>query len=129
MDEKNFRHGAFSWHELLTTDPQKAQDFYTALFNWDAEPAPMEGEDYTVLKADGRQVGGIMPVPPECTGTPPMWGLYVTVDDVDETAARVDELGGRVLRAPDDIPGVGRFAVIQDPQGAVLSVITYAHTD
>jgi predicted enzyme related to lactoylglutathione lyase len=57
---------------------------------------------------------------------PPAWGGYVTVDDVDAVVVRVAGLGGRVLLAPTDIPTVGRFATIQDPQGATISLITYA---
>jgi predicted enzyme related to lactoylglutathione lyase len=56
---------------------------------------------------------------------PPQWGAYVTVDDVDLTAKKAAKLGGKVLVPPQDIPGVGRFSVLQDPQGAMISVITY----
>ncbi|MEJ2703676.1 MAG: VOC family protein [Sedimentisphaerales bacterium] len=64
-------------------------------------------------------------MPPECKGMPPTWGVYVTVDDVDAPAARVEQLGGKLLQPPADIPNVGRFCVIQDPQGAALCAITY----
>jgi predicted enzyme related to lactoylglutathione lyase len=56
---------------------------------------------------------------------PPSWGTYITVDDVDATAAKAKELGGTVLVEPQDIPEVGRFCVIKDPQGAVFSAMTY----
>ena len=81
--------------------------------------------DYTVIKAGDTQVGGIMTIPDKAKGMPPAWGAYVTVDDVDATAARVAQLGGKVLVPATDIPDVGRFVVIQDPQGAILSLITY----
>ena len=58
-------------------------------------------------------------------GMPPTWGAYVTVDDVEATVAQAEKLGGKICIPPTDIPTVGRFAVIQDPQGAMLSVITY----
>jgi len=58
-------------------------------------------------------------------GRPPHWGSYVTVDDVDATARTARDLGGKVLLGPHDIPNVGRFCVIEDPQGAVISAIAY----
>ena len=85
----------------------------------------MEGMEYTLVKVGDTEVGGIMATPPEAQGMPPMWGVYVTVDDVDATAKLVEELGGTILMPPMDIPNVGRFCVIQDPQGAVISAITF----
>jgi predicted enzyme related to lactoylglutathione lyase len=85
----------------------------------------MEGVTYTVVSAGDKDVGGIMKIPPHAQGMPPSWGCYVTVDDVDATARTAQELGGKVLMGPQDIPGVGRFCVIQDPQGAVISAISY----
>jgi len=131
MNEDSMRHGAFGWTELMTTDAEAAKQFYTALFGWETEEAPMEvmegmeGMKYTVIKVDGDPVGGLTGMPPECQGMPPCWGIYVTVDDVDATAGRVERLGGKLLRPPADIPNVGRFCVIQDPQGAALCAITY----
>lgn len=123
-------HGAFSWAELMTTDQEGAKKFYGALFGWSLEDMPMEGMNYTVVKAneqDEKGVAGIMAMPKEVPpGTPPHWGNYVTVDDVDALAAKVGELGGTIIMPPKDIPGVGRFLVFQDPQGAVLSAITYS---
>jgi len=131
MHEDSLKHGAFGWNELMTTDAEAAKQFYTALFGWETEEAPMEvmegmeGMKYTVLKVDGDPVGGLTGMPPECRGIPPTWGVYITVDDVDTAAARAEELGGKLLRPPADIPNVGRFCVIQDPQGAALCAITY----
>lgn len=125
MSEQFKQHGAFSWVELLTTDVAGAKAFWGKLFRWTVEDMPMEGMTYSVIKAGDKQVGGMMPDPRVPHGMPPVWGVYVTVDDVDATAREAGQLGGKVLVAPTDIPNVGRFAVIQDPQGAVLSVITY----
>lgn len=121
-------HGAFSWSELMTSDPQAALAFYRQLFGWTVDVMPMPQGDYHVVKAGDTAVGGIMKMPPEAAagGMPPCWGVYVTVDDVDACAARVGALGGKVLHPPTDIPGVGRFAVIADPQGAWINVIKYA---
>jgi len=67
-----------------------------------------------------------MPKPTGATGMPPAWISYVTVDSVDTTAQQAEKLGGKILMPPRDIPEVGRFAVIQDPQGASIAIITYA---
>jgi hypothetical protein len=119
------QHGAFSWCELMTTNPAAAKDFYSRLFGWELEEMGMEGMTYTVVKAGGEPVGGLMAIPPEAQGVPPYWAAYVTVDDVDATVRKAQEMGGKVLVPPQDIPDVGRFSVLQDPQGAVISVITY----
>ena len=119
------QHGAFSWCELVTTDAQAAKDFYSQLLGWSTEDMAMEDMTYTVLKVGEDGVGGIMSTPPGAEGTPPHWGVYVTVDDVDATAGKAEELGAKTIVPPTDIPEVGRFYMFQDPQGAVLSVITY----
>jgi len=125
MDEQFKQHGAFSWCELITTDADAAKVFYTKLFGWDTEDMSIPGMNYTVVKAGGKGIGGIMSMPKEAQGMPPMWGAYVTVDDVDLTARTAEQLGARLWVTPRDIPDVGRFCVIQDPQGAVISAITY----
>jgi uncharacterized protein len=125
MDNKYKLHGAFSWCELLTTDVPEAKHFYSKLFGWTLEPAPMPGMEYTLVKYGGEQMGGIMAMPAGCEGMPPSWGVYVTVDDVDATAKLAVEMGGQVLVPPQDIPQVGRFCVLQDPQGATIKAITY----
>jgi predicted enzyme related to lactoylglutathione lyase len=81
-----------------------------------------------LLKVGDTSVGGVMALPPEAraSGMPPNWGSYVTVADVDATARKATELGGTVAHGPLDIPGVGRMAVIIDPQGAAINVIAYA---
>lgn len=118
--------GAFSWNELITTDVPGAKSFYQQLLGWEMEDRPTEGMTYTVLSAGGEQVGGITEVPPSSAGMPPTWGTYITVQDVDGTAQHAVELGGKVLLEPRDIQDVGRFTLIQDPQGAIFSAISYA---
>lgn len=119
------KQGVFSWAELATTDVEGARKFYTALLGWTTEEAPMEGMVYTLAKAGEERVAGIMPT--HCPGgeIKPQWGVYITVDDVDATARSAEELGGKVLMPPTDIPNVGRFAVLSDPEGIAFSVITY----
>jgi predicted enzyme related to lactoylglutathione lyase len=119
-------HGAFSWSELMTDDPGAAAEFYGSLFGWTAETMDMGTGPYRVLKVGDSSVGGIMGKPPGAGAMPSMWGCYVTVDDIDRTAERCVALGGKVMMPPTDIPTVGRMAVLQDPQGAMISAITYA---
>lgn len=120
------QHGAFSWNELMTTDVDAAKDFYGKLFGWTLEDMTNSDMAYTMAKKEGKEVAGIMATPPEAGDMPPMWGSYVTVDDVEASAKQVEQLGGKILLAPQDIPDVGRFCVISDPQGAALMLITYS---
>ena len=120
-----FKHGVFSWCELMTTDVEAAKEFYTELFGWTAEAVTIDGMQYNLIKLEGTEIGGIMALPAQAQGAPPCWGTYVTVDDVDATAGKAQELGASVIVPLTDIPEVGRFCVIRDPQGAVISIITY----
>lgn len=124
MTDQFREQGAISWFELTTKDVGAAESFYKRLFGWTTEP--WEGErDYTLIKVGGKEMGGIVPAPSGDGARPCGWGIYVTVTDVDETARKVPEFGGKVLVQPTDIPRVGRFCVIEDPQGAVINIITY----
>lgn len=125
--EDHSLNGAFSWHELLTEDVDAAKQFYSDLLGWETEDVPMENGTYSIVKVGDEQVGGIMTITPPAkeTGVPPYWGIYITVDDVDSAASRAQELGATILVPPTDIPEVGRFSTIRDPQSAVLSIITY----
>lgn len=126
MDDKLMRHGAFSWFELMTGDVDGSREFYSKLFGWTTEAMEMEGGmTYNVINVDGEGVGGIMATPPQASEMPSIWSVYVTVDDVNATAETAEQMGGKVLMGPQDIPEVGRFCVLQDPNGAVISAITY----
>ena len=117
--------GAIAWNELLTTDPKDATDFYGSLLGVVSAPAegPME---YTLLKASGADVAGVMQITEEMGPVPPNWMVYFGVANVDDTASKAASLGATLLVPGMDIPGVGRFATIQDPQGAVFSIFTGA---
>lgn len=119
------QHGAFSWNELMTSDVPGAKKFYGEMFGWEMRDLPMPEGSYTMFNTGGRDVGGMMALPADAKGALPIWGSYVTVDDVDQRVERAQQLGGKVIVPPQDIPDVGRFAVISDPQGAMLSLITY----
>jgi uncharacterized protein len=125
MDERLKKHGAISWSELLTSDVDAAKSFYGQLFGWTYEDAPVDDKTYTLVQVNGEEVAGIMHTPPDAGQMPPAWGVYVTVDDVDAAAQKAVALGGKVYLPPQDIPEVGRFCVIGDPQGASISLITY----
>lgn len=117
--------GAFVWYELMTSDKKAAQTFYARVMGWKAEDSGQPGMDYTFLTVDGARVGGMMKLPEEAckSGARPGWFGYIGVNDADECAKNVEAKGGRIYRAPEDIPGYGRFAVLADPQGAVFCVI------
>ena len=118
-------HGVFSWNELMTTDMPAAKKFYREALGWELQDLNNPGMAYTIAKKGTREVAGIMSMPEDSQGMPPSWGSYVTVDDVDARVARVQSLGGKLCVPARDIPNVGRFAVIADPQGAMLTMITY----
>lgn len=126
MDDKLKKHGAISWSELMTTDVSAAKSFYGELFGWQFEDMPTESMTYSVVKANDDEVAGIMPFPEGVPADmPPVWGLYITVDNVDAVAEKATALGAKIQMPPMDIPDVGRFCVLQDPQGASISIITY----
>jgi predicted enzyme related to lactoylglutathione lyase len=118
-------HGRFCWYELMTTDPMAAEGFYGKVVGWTTESFPGMEPPYTTWMASGRAVGGLMELPPEAKagGAPPNWMLYVAVEGADATVARAQSLGGKLEFGPRDIPRVGRFAVLSDPQGAHFSVL------
>ena len=118
--------GAFSWSELTTADPAAAAAFYGELFGWNVKAPDAAMGGYRVVVIGEEAVGGIMAPPPGAPPMPPHWGAYVTVSDLDATLTRCAALGGKTLVPAMEVPTVGRMAVIQDPQGATLSVIQYA---
>ena len=114
--------GTFVWDELLTTDVEGAKQFYGEIFGWTSTDMQMGGAGtYTMFKRAGdTTVGGLMQRPDE--NIPPSWTSYIGTSDVDATIARARELGGRSLTEPMDVPDQGRFAIIQDPTGAVFGI-------
>jgi predicted enzyme related to lactoylglutathione lyase len=117
--------GRFVWQELMTEDTAAASAFYTKLLGWHAKGS---GGDpaYTEFHAGPTAVGGMMKTPDsaKAMGAKPMWMPYIGVDQVDSSVKQIEGLGGKVVRPASDIPNVGRFAVVTDPQGAVFAVFT-----
>ena len=114
----------FVWYELMTGDQPAAVDFYRRVVGWSAQDAGMPGMPYTLLLAGAARVAGVMTTPLELAaiGHAPTWSGYVGVVDVDAAAADVIGAGGKLLRPVAAIPGVGRFAVAADPQGASFMI-------
>ena len=115
----------FFWYELMTSDHAAAQVFYEKVVGWRLKPFPADGHPYTVLEAEGRGIGGIMPIPPEAAanGMQPCWVGYLHVADLDEAVAGLRAAGGVVHHILDPIPHVGRIAVVADPQGAMFNLL------
>ena len=115
--------GSFCWNELYTTDPERAADFYTGLLGWTKDVLHRDFGDYVIFNFAGRMAGGMMKVPKEWGPVPPHWMVYFAVDDCDQTVEKANGLGAQVTVPPTDIPEVGRFAMLTDPQGAGFAVI------
>lgn len=109
------------WAELMTRDTRTAGDFYAKVFGWTREEMP--GMNYTVFNVGDRGAVGMMETPKEAAGIPPVWSVYFAVTDCDRTVAETQRLGGQVFMPPKDIPEIGRFAVLGDPQGAAFCIL------
>lgn len=113
---------ALVWNELQTNNPEAAQAFYGAVFGWTFET----GEDgYIAVKQNGRFQAGMIAISPDWGDVPPNWGVYFMVDDVAAKTAQVQELGGNVLVPPQKAGEMGEFAVVQDPQGGVFTIMSF----
>ena len=117
-------HGKFVWYELMTSDPAAAVNFYSSVFDWGARDAGVPNMSYTLMSAGKSDVGGVMETPESARamGARPIWIGYVAVDDVDHSAAELKKAGGTIYKGPDDIPGVGRFAIVADPHHATIAL-------
>jgi predicted enzyme related to lactoylglutathione lyase len=115
----------FIWYELMTNDLKAAEAFYTKVVGWSSETWPGEFP-YVIMKAGDTAAAGLMTIPEEAAkmGQPPAWVGYIHTADVDKTTQAVRKAGGTVHREPSDIPEVGRFSVVADPQGATFMLLT-----
>jgi predicted enzyme related to lactoylglutathione lyase len=114
--------GRFVWHELMTTDTDAASDFYSHIVPWKTQDSGMPS--YTLWMSGKYRAGGLMALPEDDASAPPHWIIYIGTPDVDGTVGAAEKLGGKVLKGASDIPNVGRFAVLSDPQGAAFAVFT-----
>ena len=116
--------GSFCWRELRTKDLDAATDFYAKMFGWTLEQSKLTPTPYKEIVIDGKAGGGMMPIDenwPE--GVPSHWASYISVDNADETVAKITANGGSVKVPPFDAPGVGRMSMVADPAGADFAII------
>lgn len=128
MGEKNV--GRFVWFDLMVPDAGAAKEFYGNVIGWTTRPFGDGSSGYEMWTVDGdNSIGGVIAFTEETkqAGMPPHWLGYVSVEDVDATVAKAQQLGGNVMKPADDIPEVGRFAIITDPQGAAIAIYGSAH--
>ena len=117
--------GVFYWNELMTRDPEAAKAFYAKTLGWRYESWGQESDGYFVAMLNNRPVAGIFNMSsPEFEGVPENWFSYISVDDVDGTVEKVKAEGGKLLKPLFDVPQVGRIAIVQDSNGAVIGMIT-----
>ncbi len=127
------KHGEICWTEVATTNLESAVNFYSELFGWKItksqnDEVPMDYREFDT--GLGYTSGGMFEMKPEFYGgesPPPHFMNYIAVDDVDATAEKIEELGGSIMGEPQDIPKVGRMAVVQDPTGATFSILKLSY--
>jgi len=118
--------GVFIWYEHCTIDGDAAARFYSRVLGWRSREMKGPTGSYTIVSGPNADVGGIMQLSAEAcaAGARPAWVAYIGADDVDAVARKAKELGGSIKRPPEEIPGIGRFAVVADPGGAVFMTMT-----
>jgi hypothetical protein len=118
-------HGDFIWYELITPDPEASKAFYEAVLDWQVGPASPEHNGYREVRAGDGHAGGMLPLTDEMRqhGARPTWLGYIGVDNVDDSVASIGRAGGKVLMPAFDIPGIGRLALVADPQGVPFYVM------
>jgi predicted enzyme related to lactoylglutathione lyase len=118
--------GTFCWADLNTPDPARATAFYSALLGWKIAPGEHDKSGYLHIQNGETFIGGVPPVRPQSAQVPPHWLIYFQVADVDATTAKAKEMGATIHMEPLSMEGVGRFAVIADPQGAAFAIFKSA---
>lgn len=118
--------GRFYWYDLITTDVEGAKSFYTKLIGWETMAFDTAGQPYTMWMNGEAPIGGVGVLPEEArkAGSPPHWISYVLVPNVDDTLKQAEKLGGKAVVPGTDIPTVGRFGILSDPQGVQIAVFT-----
>lgn len=124
MSAPDMSPGIISWNELATSDSPASKEFYTKLFGWEIQAVPgMDG--YEMIMEGEKMVAGFVDKSEHCDG-PALWFSYVTVEDVNASLAKAVELGAEEIKGATEIPGKGSFAIIKDPQGAVVGLWEFA---
>lgn len=114
---------ASCWNELATTDTESAAQFYTVLFGWDQKIQQFDDQPYTLFLTGDQPAAGMYQLNDENMEIPPHWLIYFAVENCDSRVIQAQKLGGEIIVEPADIPTVGRFAVLKDPQGAIFAII------
>jgi predicted enzyme related to lactoylglutathione lyase len=118
-------HGSFYWNELTTNDLKTAKQFYKATLGWTYDKMKMPNGVYTIIKSGEKMVGGMFDTTgTDMAGLPEHWLSYIAVDDVDKRVVKAKKAGAKVMRPPFDVPGTGRIAIIKQPGGGVIGLIT-----
>lgn len=125
-DADSGRHGVPSWFEALTTDVDRTARFYSGLFGWTAEVAPMPGSTYLRLLRDAVPVAGLLPITADMAGARPGWRTYFTVADAERLVREAVRLGAQLNMRLRELPGVGRTCGITSPQGVPFCAIEYS---
>ncbi len=121
--------GTLSWNELVTRDIDAAKQFYGDVFGWAGDTADTPPTTYTEWKIGERSIGGMLQMNAEWPAEiPAHWMTYFAVADCEESAKKAEELGATIAVPPTDIPNVGRFSLIDDPQGAKFTIIQLGAT-
>lgn len=122
-------HGRFYWNELMTRDAEASKKFFGDTLGWtfDKMPTPEGSGTYWIAKAGGEMVAGMFPInSPHFASLPEMWLSYIAVDDVNARAKKATQAGAKLMREPFDIPNVGRIAILIDPRGTMIGLMTPA---
>ena len=116
--------GTVTWFDLTVNNADEVKDFYSKVVGWKSDPVNMKGyNDYNMNKpGDNQTVTGICHAKGVNSNLPAQWLMYITVENVDDSAKKCEELGGKIISVPKDMQGYGRFCVIQDPAGAVCAL-------
>jgi predicted enzyme related to lactoylglutathione lyase len=118
-------HGTFMWNELMTADVDGSKAFYASVLGWTFQEMNIGAGPYNVAMVGDAPAGGIFKMDgPQFAGQSPQWMAYIKVDDVDAIVGKVEAAGGKVLQPPFDVPTVGRIAMIADPVGAAVGIMT-----
>lgn len=123
MEKKIPKQGEFCWNQLMTPDLHKAKDFYRSLFGWELQSKKGKNIPYELITADGKQCSGLMQMSPdEASKIPPHWLTYVYVDNIDDSVAKAQKLGAKVVVPATAVEDYGRVAVLQDTTGAHIGL-------
>jgi predicted enzyme related to lactoylglutathione lyase len=121
MSDEKFNVGSFCWNELITSDAEKAKEFYRSLLGWTSEDLDMGAMTYTMFKKGDKTVAGLLRIPEALKNNMhPHWLSYIYVEDLDQTVEKLKSLGGIVVLITP-IQGAGRFAIIKDSTGAFIA--------